>query len=126
MPPINIPVPLLMCKLSVKECFSRTVRGLTAGAAQWTGENAKLFMFAWILKNLWPFSWPGGGGSRAQDTDLPEPDHPIVLIPGICGTQLAVRDKGSAVEDAASRVWVCIAHAVRSGPSDVDNPSTIL
>ena len=32
---------------------------------------------------------------------------------GICGTQLAVREKGSPVEDVASRVWVCIAHAVR-------------
>lgn len=68
-------------------------------------------MFAWLFK-LWPFNWPG---SRAEDAEtVPQPEHPLLLIPGICGTQLAVRRKGSnPAEDVASRVWVCIAHAVR-------------
>jgi hypothetical protein len=54
------------------------------------------------------------------EDDLPAPAHPVLLIPGICGTQLAVRDKGASFEETANRVWVCIAHAVRSLLSDVD------
>lgn len=80
-----------------------------------------MFMFAWIWRNLWPFSWPG---SRVQeDAEVDEPEHPLLLIPGICGTQLAIKDKGADHEDLATRVWVCIAHAVRSSTlADVDGP----
>lgn len=64
-------------------------------------------MLAW-LKKLWPFPWPW------QPEDVPDPTHPILLIPGICGTQLAVRkkskDKKSA--DNGSLVWVRVEEAV--------------
>jgi hypothetical protein len=64
-------------------------------------------MFSWLRK-LWPFPWP------RKSEDLPEPTQPILLIPGICGTQLAVRQKDEeSSESEGNRVWVCIAHAVR-------------
>lgn len=63
-------------------------------------------MLTWLRK-LWPFHWPW------KPEDVPEPTNPILLIPGICGTQLAVRNKGEEQKDVASRVWVCIEHAVR-------------
>eukprot|EP00892_Ulva_mutabilis_P012209 jgi/Ulvmu1/9360/UM050_0112.1 len=61
-------------------------------------------MLNWLRK-LWPFHWPW------KPEDVPEPTNPILLIPGICGTQLAVRDKADESKDVASRVWVCIEHA---------------
>lgn len=62
-------------------------------------------MLTWLRK-LWPFPWPW------KPEDVPEPAHPILLIPGICGTQLAVRSKADESKDVVSRVWVCIEHAV--------------
>lgn len=62
-------------------------------------------MLNWLRK-LWPFPWPW------KPEDVPEPTHPILLIPGICGTQLAVRDKKDETKNVVSRVWVCIEHAV--------------
>lgn len=70
-------------------------------------------MFAWLLK-LWHKAVPWWSRAQENEETLPEPDHPLLLLPGICGTQLGVRDKGAdSVEDVASRVWVCIANAVR-------------
>ena len=65
-------------------------------------------MFGW-LKKLWPWPWPW------KPEDIPEPTNPILLIPGICGTQLAVRDKkdGKTEQGKGSLVWVRVEHAVR-------------
>jgi hypothetical protein len=68
-------------------------------------------MLSWLRK-LWPFPWP------FKPDDIPEPTHPVLLIPGICGTQLAVREKGLGEEESGkeSLVWVRVEHAVRFIP----------
>ena len=68
-------------------------------------------MFEWLRK-LWPFPWPW------KPEDIPEPTNPVLLIPGICGTQLAVRDKSSGELGSdkvkESLIWVRVEHAVRT------------
>jgi hypothetical protein len=64
-------------------------------------------MLSW-LKAFWPFPWPW------KPEDIPEPTHPVLLVPGICGTQLGVRKKGSNETDMhkGKRVWVRVENAV--------------
>jgi hypothetical protein len=64
-------------------------------------------MLSW-LKAFWPFPWPW------KPEDIPEPTHPILLVPGICGTQLGVRKTGSKANEIheGKLVWVRVEHAV--------------